>query len=151
MRLWRLCASRYPPFDGEGARRVGGRWNNPGMPMVYASQHLSLAVLESLVHYDVAFLPEDLMAHAVDLPDEHISILDIASLPAGWSDDPAFVASRQVGDAWLREGSGLALAVPSAIITDEYNVLLNPRHPQAEALLSPALSRPFTFDPRLTS
>ncbi|HET6762408.1 MAG TPA: RES domain-containing protein [Longimicrobiaceae bacterium] len=151
MRLWRLCASRYPPFDGEGARRVGGRWNSPGLPMVYASQHLSLAVLESLVHYDVAFLPNDLLAHAVDLPDEHITVLDPASLPDGWSDDPAYVGSRQVGDAWLGDGTGLALAVPSAIIAEEYNVLLNPRHPRAEALLAPVLSRPFDFDPRLTA
>jgi RES domain-containing protein len=151
MRLWRLCASRYPPFDGEGARRVGGRWNSPGLPMVYASQHLSLAVLESLVHYDIAFLPTNLLAHAVDVPDEHIAVLDTALLPLGWDEDPAYTASRAVGDAWLRDGTGLALAVPSAIITEEYNVLLNPQHPRAEALLSPALSRPFDFDPRLTA
>ena len=150
MRLWRLVPARYAPFDCEGARRVGGRWNSPGLPMVYTSQHLSLAVLESLAHYEIAFLPDNLMAHAVDVPDAHVHVLDRASLAADWHEDPAMEASRRVGDEWLRRGEGLALAVPSAVIGEEHNVLLNPRHADAEAILHPALSRPFSFDPRLT-
>jgi RES domain-containing protein len=148
MRLWRLALSRYPAFDGEGARRVGGRWNSPGLPMVYASQHLSLAVLESLVHYDVSFLPDDLTAYGVDVPDAMVERLDGAP-EDGWDTDPAFHASRAVGDAWLRAATGLALAVPSAVIPEEHNVLLNPRHPDAAVLLVAASSRPFSFDPRL--
>jgi RES domain-containing protein len=149
MRVWRLAPSLYPPFDGEGTRRAGGRWNSPGLPMVYSSRHLSLAVLESLVHYDIAFLPENLFAYAVDLPDGSVSEVDEAALPADWATDPLHLGARAVGDAWLRAGTSLALAVPSAVIPEERNVLLNPRHPRAEAVLVPALSRPFAFGPRI--
>jgi RES domain-containing protein len=148
MRVWRLAPALYPPFDCEGARRAGGRWNSPGLPVMYSSQHLSLAVLESLVHYDIAFLPDNLVAYALDLPDGAVQEVDAAALPSGWAADPLHAAARAVGDRWLRDGASLALAVPSAVIPEERNVLLNPRHRSAEAVLLPALSRPFSFDPR---
>jgi RES domain-containing protein len=150
MRVWRLAPSLYPAFDGEGARRVGGRWNSPGLPAVYSSEHLSLAVLELLVHVDVASLPDNLVAYAVDLPDAAVERLDPAKLGADWTTHPVPGATREIGDRWLRQGGSLALVVPSAVIPEESNVLINPRHPGAEAALVAASSRPFAFDPRIS-
>ena len=149
MRVWRLAPSPYPAFDGEGARRAGGRWNSAGIPVVYSSEHLSLAVVELLVHVEVAALPDNLIAYAVDLPDAAVERLDPALLPTGWSDDPEQGTTRTLGDGWLREARSLALAVPSAVIPEELNVLLNPRHPAAETALVATFTRPFTFDPRI--
>lgn len=118
--------------------------------MVYCSEHLSLAVLELLVHLSARNLPDDMTAHAIELSDEAVRRLDDPSLEAvegsGWSR----AVTRSVGDLWLDEGRSLALAVPSVIIRRELNILLNPAH-AAAADVSVSLSEPFRFDPRLIS
>lgn len=146
MRVFRLAPSRYPPFDGEGARRFGGRWNSPGVPLVYLSEHLSLCVVETLVHLGREQLPPDLVAYEVELADEHIETLPEA--PPGWFADPLLRQTRRYGDTWAEERRSLALRVPSAVIRREYNLLFNALHPATDGvrLLS---QEPFSFDPRL--
>jgi RES domain-containing protein len=147
MRAWRLAPSRYPPFDGEGARLFGGRWNSPGVPLVYLADSLALAVLETLVHLGREHLPDDLLAHRVELPDETMEALE--TVPADWLADPLRRQTRRFGDAWVREERSLALRVPSAVIPQEFNLLLNPRHPRAGELRT-VDEHPFTLDPRLS-
>ena len=148
MRLWRLASGRYPALDGEGTRRWGGRWNSPGRSVVYTSATAAQAVLEKLVWTDPEDVPGDLKLFEIELPDDLApEVVAVDRLPPDWT-VPGCPACVEVGDRWLAAGSGVALAVPSAVLPEEQNVLLNPRHPEA-ARLRVVAARPFTFDLRL--
>jgi RES domain-containing protein len=148
MRVWRIARECYAPLDGEGARRVGGRWNSPGRPVVYAARAASLAVLEVLAWTDPDDVPDDLRLFEIEVPDDaDIESVEISSLPADWT-EPGSPACIAAGDRWLATGNSLALAVPSAVLPEERNLLINPRHPDAVRVYA-ADSRPFTFDIRL--
>jgi len=149
VRLYRICRAAHRALDGEGARLWGGRWNSPGLPVVYASTSLALAALEYLVHVSVEDVPADLVALTIELPDEtETETVTVAGLPPGWEQTPEPQACKDVGDAWLRAGRTLALRVPAAPVPEEENVLLDPRHPDAQSVRIVA-ERPFFFDPRL--
>ncbi|HEX2077453.1 MAG TPA: RES family NAD+ phosphorylase [Longimicrobium sp.] len=149
MRVWRITRQVYDPLDGEGPRRIGGRWNSPGNSVVYTASHLSLALVEVLVHTDPDLIPEDLTVFQLDVPDSaRIQVIRVDDLPAAWARIPNPVACREVGDAWLSRGESLVLAVPSAVVPEEFNYLINPAHPAASGVRVVA-QRPFAFDPRL--
>lgn len=95
MIAWRLATSLSPPLTGGGARRRGGRWNSPGVPMVYASAHLSLAVLELLVHLESDDLPDNLVAYRLEVPDRLLE--EQPDVPLEWLDDPLRRRSRRFG------------------------------------------------------
>ena len=147
--LQKYAESPYSPFDGEGARVNGGRWNSAGVPVVYTSATLSLAVLETLVHADgelAALLGR--VAFEVAVPEEVITEIALADLPRGWSDPVAPPTLKALGDAWVSGGSSPVLRIPSAVVTVEYNYVLNPRHPDFGKLaIGPG--RPLPIDPRL--
>jgi RES domain-containing protein len=145
MRVWRLCQRRFAAsaFDGEGARLYGGRWNHKGLPVVYCSATLSLAVLEVLVHHRVPIPPNDFVAVPAELPVRlKITALTTADLPAGWQEDPSPTALQDIGSDWLRNAASAVLAVPSALVPPEFNYLLNPRHKDFTRLV---IGQPQTF------
>ncbi|MGH9606520.1 MAG: RES family NAD+ phosphorylase [Terracidiphilus sp.] len=150
MRVWRICRAKFDAesFSGHGARRFGGRWNSPGVPMVYSSSSLALAAIELFVHLEPNQQPDDLVAIAAMLPKgEPARRIESAKLPAAWwSDD--FEPLRAIGDKWIREKGSLALEVPSAALPLEWNVLVNPLHP-AIARVRIELPQPFHFDARM--
>jgi RES domain-containing protein len=125
--VWRLARRKHAALDGEGARLAAGRWNSWGVPVVYTSEHLSLAVLEVLVHVDSDLLPHDLIAFEIEIPDgvSHVRV-DATGLPRGWR--TRIDRCRRVGDAWIADGRSAVLAVPSVVIPHETNFLINPRH-----------------------
>ena len=138
-------------FDGEGARLYGGRWNSKGRAVVYCAESLSLATLEILVHLEDRVSLENLFSFiAVDIPDECVEVLPLSDLPLTWNSEAMSSASRQVGDEWVAEGRTVALKVPSAIIPNEWNYLLNPAHPDFSKLAFGFLQS-FSMDPRLVS
>jgi RES domain-containing protein len=149
--VWRITPRRHAAqaFDGEGARRFGGRWNRPGTAVVYASESLSLAALEYFVQLDPDTAPEDLVVFEVELPpDVTVRTIELTELPPNWRTYPAPESLQELGSAWVRAGETATLSVPSAVIPRERNLLLNPAHPQLAALrvLTP---EPFSFDPRM--
>ncbi len=149
MRVWRICSRAHRRFDGEGARRYGGRWNHTGTSVVYTSGSLSLAVLELFVHVDIDTAPGDLVAIQVDIPDTlTIETVKIERLPRDWRRYPGPEALKDIGTAWASKASTAILAVPSAVIPEERNYLLNPahRHFKRIRLRKPAA---FRFDPRM--
>ena len=151
MVIWRFCQQRYAdhPLDGEGARLYGGRWNSPGTPVVYTASSLALAALEALVHVDHDLAPTDLVAIAIEVPRGiRIEIIASAELPPHWRSTPASDHLQRLGTAWLQRGTSTLLKVPSAVIPEEYNYLINPTH-RACRRLKTGSPRPFTFDPRL--
>lgn len=131
MIVWRIARQKYQGLDGEGARLNGGRWNNEGRPVVYASTTLSLAALEYLVHVEPLLAPSDLVAIEIELPDDHHAGAQVepSQFPSGdWQQYPAPEWQAELGDLWVDDGTFLWLAVPSVIVPQEYNVLINPRH-----------------------
>lgn len=148
MRVWRLATSLHPPLTGEGAALRGGRWNSVGQSVIYASTHLSLALVELLVHVDSLDLPGNLIACEVALPDGLPEELDSDQLPTGWRDDLRL--TRAIGDDWIDSERSVALAVPSAVVPQEANVLLNPTHVRF-AQVRVVRQEPFQLDPRLLS
>jgi RES domain-containing protein len=150
MRIWRICKQRFAgeAFSGLGARRFGGRWNTPGVPMVYASSSLSLAAIELFVHLEPNQQPDDLVSIAALLPaGEPAQRLGPGALPPNWWTDD-FDPLRELGDRWIREARSLAIEVPSAALRMEWNVLVNPLHPAiAQIKIEPP--QPFRFDARM--
>lgn len=127
----------------------GGRWSSEGVAVVYTSSTRSLAALEYLAHLDPEDVPDDLMAMAVEFPDRaSIEGVRTQDLPPDWDlvfDHPGCVA---IGDEWIAAGRYLGLRVPSALVPEEWNLLLNPAHSDARKLRI-AGTRPFAFDRRL--
>ena len=149
MRVWRLTSSRYPSPDGEGARSYPGRWNLPGIAVVYTSATLSLAVLETLVHVDSDLLPDDLVTLSAGIPDGlAIEMIKDTQLPANWREYPAPEALQVIGAQWVQKGQTAILSVPSAVTPGERNYLLNPAHADF-AKIKWSRPSPFKWDLRL--
>ena len=150
MRIWRICRARYAAeaFSGDGARRFGGRWNTPGVPMVYSSSSLALAAIELFVHLEPNQQPDDLVSIAALLHEgEPLLRLEPDKLPSGWWTDDV-EPLRNLGDQWIREAASLAMEVPSAALRMEWNVLVNPLHSKiADLKIDPP--QPFHFDARM--
>jgi RES domain-containing protein len=150
MQIWRICRARFAgeAFSGLGARRFGGRWNTPGIPMVYSSFSLALAAMELFVHLEPNQQPDDLVAIAAQLPKGEPALrLGANELPPRWWTDD-FEPLRAIGDRWIHEGKSLALEVPSVALRMERNVLVNPLHP-AMAEIKVEEPQPFQFDARM--
>ena len=150
--IWRLIKSRHAAtaFDGEGARKYGGRWNSPGVAVAYAADSSALAILEVLVHLQqTKVLPSYSLASA-DVPDEIVEALREATLPANWRESPVPPETQTVGDAWVNRGAAAVLRVPSAVLPSAANYVLNPAHADfSKIVVRPP--EPFEFDPRLIS
>lgn len=149
--LWRIVKAKHAAgaFDGEGARRYGGRWNPRGMSVVYLGGSLSLAALEIFVH----LAPEDarlaLVAIEIIVPNSvRIGELPTNALPNDWRNEPPPHATQAIGLEWARRNETALLRVPSVIVPREFNYLLNPGHPGFTKLkiLPPV---PFGFDGRM--
>lgn len=152
MRVYRILEAKHAPtaFTGEGARLYSGRWNSPGIPMVYAASSLSLAILEMLVNTSTLRLPRDMVYATIDIPEDAAPLpIDLARLPAKWHQTPAPRELALAGDEWVRSLQSVALIVPSAIARIEDNVLLNPEHSHYRRLTFGAVL-PVAIDPRLT-
>lgn len=148
MRLWRIGSAAFEVWSGEGARLRGGRWNRPGTPAIYAATSYASAVLEVLVHANLGRIPSGLRHVSADLPDGAPVNTLTATEVAGWGAIPP-VASVEAGDAWLREGRGLVLLVPSVVTGGrDLNAMVNPRHPLFPSMVV-GPEEPVFWDPRL--
>ena len=154
--LWRIATDTktYEADDltGAGAKSTGGRWNAVGDPLIYTSQTQALACLETVVHLNAGGLPLNRYLVAVTIPPPVWAAARTetpASLPVGWDADPSGRASIQFGTAWIHSMASAVLRVPSVIVPDEYNVLINPLHPASRAITAVKV-RKFLYDPRLT-
>jgi len=128
---WRIVKKRHAAtaFDGEGARLFGGRWSSPGVPVVYVASTRSLAVLEMAVHLDRATLLASFVLIPCEFDDRLVTIVNRSALPLRWRRDPPPPELAAIGDAWVKQAGSAVFAVPSAIIEEETNFLLNPAHP----------------------
>jgi len=137
-------------FDGEGARRYGGRWNSPGRSVVYTAESRALAALEILVHLNSSRrLRDRYRVIPVQFPDELVLRLeDKFALPKDWLEQPVAASTRRLGDDWFARRLSCVLSVPSAVMTLERNFLLNPLHADFKQVKIGKPER-FAFDVRL--
>jgi RES domain-containing protein len=147
-RLTRRKFSGKNPFDGEGSFLFGGRWSSIGTRVCYAATHRSLAILEYRVHIDLALLPDDLVIATLEVPDE-IAIAPTPTLPENWREYPAPASLRRIGDRFIAEAQAALMLVPSVLVPQENNVMLNPVHPDARKMIRQRRLVPLLCDPRL--
>ena len=135
-------------FDGEGARLYGGRWNSKGRPTVYCADSRALAALEVMVHLSSSLFQLDFLIIELEFDSKLVEKIRRDDLPRAWRGAQPTLVTQQIGNQWLKTGSSLALDVPSSIIPEESNYLLNPQHPD---FLSICIGKPqpFCFDLRL--
>jgi RES domain-containing protein len=148
VRCWRITRPAHAanPLSGEGAARFANRWNSKGVRVAYTSTSRPLAVLEMLVHVTRDTFPSDAVLLPVQVPDGLIT--QLKDLPENWNDFPYAEAARNAGDKWIKEASSAALLVPSAVLPLEWNLLINPRHPEFSKIRVGAAEAP-GLDPRL--
>lgn len=153
--LWRIGTDTpdYTADDtsGAGAKITGGRWNAVGTPVIYTATNIALACLETVVHLNSGGLPFNRYLVAVEVPDDVWDAAHVetpASLPVGWDAEPAGRVSIKHGTDWVNSKSSAILFVPSVIVTEESNALINPAHPDAGAITAHKVRR-WLYDPRL--
>lgn len=153
--VWRIATDTkdYEADDlsGKGAEITGGRWNDKGTPLVYTSTNRALAALETIVHLNSGGLPLNRYLVEIIIPDDvsdSAEALDHTIAPFGWDAEPASRTSSDYGTRWARAATSLLLRVPSVIVPEESNVLLNPRHPDITAIKARKVRR-WIYDPRI--
>lgn len=130
MIVYRLGKTRHAnDLTGEGARLHGGRWNHKLTPCLYTAETRALALLEYSVNVNVDDIPRALSMTAIEVPDSSIDAFTEAQLPGDWKNAPAPASTRDFGTNWLRAASGLVMKIPSTVIPEEWNYLINPLHP----------------------
>ncbi|NEQ35523.1 MAG: RES family NAD+ phosphorylase [Okeania sp. SIO3I5] len=146
--LWRISHKKYinTALIGEGYNRGRGRWNSKGTALIYTSATLSLAALETLVCMEIENFGNIFVSISIKIPDNFpIKQVDESLLPHNWRDTPPPEALASIGDRWFASKTTALLRVPSAIIPQEYNYLINPLHPDFEKI-SIAPPQPFILD-----
>lgn len=153
--VWRI-AKHTPEFSaddisGGGAKKAGGRWNSKGRAVVYASASIALATLETLAHLGDSIAVRNAFLVRIDIPLavwERRDRLAPARLHPAWLAEPAGSATIAPGNRWLDSAAAAVLEVPSVIVPEESNLLINPAHADMR-LIRAAVARQFIYDPRL--
>ena len=148
---WRLTKAKYArtALSGVGSALRAGRWHGRGRPVVYAASSSALALLETLVHVERAeLLRAEYVAVPLSVPADLAERLTPDDLPADWRAWPHPASTRALGTAWFDERRSAALVVPSVVVPHEWNVLLNPTHPDFR-LVGVGEPEPFPVDARL--
>ena len=135
--VWRIAVDapmfKADDLSGEGAKNSGGRWNKKGTPVLYASESIALACLETLVHINAQGLPLSRYLIRIDIPTKVWDMakkLNMKTAGIGWDALPAGVVSIEKGQRWLQSNASALLLVPSVVIPQASNVLINPLHPE---------------------
>ncbi|MBD1394404.1 RES family NAD+ phosphorylase [Mucilaginibacter glaciei] len=149
MILYRIASCDYVDnLDGTGARLYGARWNSKGTAAVYMASSRALAALEVLVHIPPLVSPANFCLAEVKVPDNSILTVDVTTLPNNWKSQPPPASLKEIGNQFIKDAEYLMLKIPSAIVSQEFNYLLNPHHPDMHKVKVMA-THPFNFDERL--
>jgi len=147
MIVYRLATEQYvEDLTGTGAKLFGGRWNNTGIAALYATENISLALVEILVRADKTLLPPDYMLLKLEIPDQlSIATIHKNKLKKNWKDDIEY--TQFIGSSFVTTGAELALKVPSAIVEEENNYVINTNHADFKKVKIKSISK-FQLDKR---
>lgn len=150
MQVYRIAKAKYiNDYSGAGAHLYGGRWNHRGVSVLYTSESRALATVEYLVHLPMSIAPVDLRISTIEIPDHIVpEEVSIEELPGNWKDYPAPVALADIGNRWAMSRESLLLRVPSSVVYREFNILINPLHPDINHI-KPIQVEEYQFDKRL--
>lgn len=149
MHVWRLFPGRFrdSAFTGVGGLYAARRWNHLGTEMVYTATSRALAALEFFVNLEPNEAPDDLLIAEATVPDASIEAIDVSLLPRNWR-ALNNERCRDLGSSWAASLRSVALKVPSAVVEGDWNVLLNPKHPDFSKVKMGG-AKPFCFDERM--
>ena len=148
MIVYRLATETYKTdLSGNGAKLFGGRWNSVGIPVIYTTENISLAVLEILVRADLYTIPLTYHLINIEIPESiQPLIITSAKLKTVWKDDIGY--TQWMGDEFMKSNDSLFLKVPSAVVDQENNFILNPKHADFKKVKIVAIKK-IMFDKRL--
>ena len=148
MTVYRISSCRYiDDLSGKGAALYGGRWNNKDTYVLYTAQSRALALLETVVHMGKVPVIGYCMA-TIEIPEDSIQVYAADQLPNDWDSNPGPDYLRTIGDNFIRSNKYLALQIPSVLMMEDHNYLINPAHPLFRKV-SITSQRPISFDERL--
>lgn len=147
---WRIVKKRHAAtaFDGEGARLYGGRWSSPGTAVVYTSETRALAVLEVLVGIRSTGPVGAYVLIPASFGDALVTRIEHENLPEDWRESPPPPSTQRIGDDWISGQTSVVLRVPSVLLPDEFNYLINPADPDFPRL-EVGDPQELSLDPRL--
>jgi len=139
MRVFRIEREKYieNTLSGIGAALTEGyRWNSLNTYLVYTAESRALDTLEVSVHIDLTEdLPTDRFYVEIDIPDDlEILELQLENLPENWDSKPPIIETQYIGDDFVKQNNAAILKVPSCIVPQEYNYLINPNHPDCKRI-----------------
>ena len=147
MLIYRILSAKY------GSKLIGSgraaRWNSDDIEVIYNASSRSLACLEMAVHYDQARLNRQFNILTIDCPEDlEIKAISLNDLPNNWTDFDQIKITQTIGDNWVKENQTAMLQVPSSIVNEELNYLINPSHPDFRHIKL-VKTQPFIFDGRI--
>ena len=129
MIVYRIGKTKHAnDLSGEGAKMNGGRWNHKNQPCVYTSESRALSLLEYTVNVNIEEIPRALSVTTIEIPDSEILILNVALLPGDWKSVPAPSSTKDFGTKILNTSTKAVIKIPSSILEEEFNYILNPLH-----------------------
>lgn len=133
MIIYRLTTSKFSgDLSGEGAKIYGGRWNPVGLAALYLSEFISLSILEILVRANKYNSPDSYSLLTIQLPEDSVNSIELKKLKTGWQNHIEY--TRSIGEDFIRMNQALVLKVPSAIVPQEHNYLINPAHKDSKKI-----------------
>lgn len=148
--VYRIALAKHArDLSGKGARLTGGRWNAKDTAVIYTSESRSLAAMEYLVHVSLTDIPPDIKIVSIGIPDTSIpKEINPSDLPKDWRQNPAPFALADIGTKWVLSMESLLLKAPSAVMLHEFNILVNPLHPDMKSVRI-IEEEDFNYDERL--
>jgi RES domain-containing protein len=150
MDLYRIATTRnIRDLRGGGARIYGGRWNHKGTGIIYTSESRALATVEYLVHVPLSLIPANISIATIHIPDRvKPKSISVRKLPRNWRRYPSPSKLADIGSEWVRSNESLLLRIPSAVVDGEFNILINPQHPDMKDIAISRIEK-YKFDDRL--
>ena len=150
MEVYRLSRKKFARIlSGKGAATKGARWNSVGVELIYTAANRSLAMAEVAVHFTLATLPGDYVMITMFIPDNtSLQKLNITDLPEDWNTFPHPISTQAVGDKFVSDNKYCVLQIPSAVTRGDYNLLINPNHPDFRKIKIITIEK-FPFDKRI--
>jgi len=151
MLLYRICSAKFAKdLTGEGAKLNGGRWNHAGTPCIYTAENKALALLEYTAHAKIHLIPRALSFITLEVPDHSIESFKISQLPGNWKQFPHPKETRDFGTKFLTNNKYLLYRLPSVIIEDEMNYIINTFHSEMKHVKIKEV-KDYPYDLRLKS
>lgn len=150
MEVYRLSRQKFAQkLSGKGAALKGARWNSVGVEMIYTAANRSLAMAEVAVHLTIATIPDDYVMMTLFIPDDiFMEMIDAETLAEDWNAFPHTKSTQSIGDKFVLQRIACLLKVPSAVTRGDYNILINPNHPDFKRVQILATEK-FPFDKRI--